>query len=112
MLRNFLEGHFNEIGSVGIGLRQYREGLMGSLVVDVTLVSKFSKDSSFNKITFGMNYSYFFETDVHILPAPEWTYCSSIPGQNECIRLRDYPDTGIMLCGWCSLIMSCMQGVY
>jgi hypothetical protein len=109
-VNHFLEAHFSTIVPLGIGHRQQREGATGSFVVDVTLVSKLPKETGFNRIALNSDYVPFFETFVLVLPEPTWTLCSLIQNQNDCIQFMN-PNEIKIRCGWCSLLMSCMQGM-
>ena len=109
-VRDFLTRRFNVKFSFGIGFRQYREGFMG-LVMELILVSKLSREFGFNATNLNINSLDIFDTTVQLFPSPDWTYCSSIPARDECIGIKNHPEHNTISCGWCNLLMACMQGV-
>jgi hypothetical protein len=109
-VRDFLTRRLNVIFSFGIGFRQYREGFMG-LVMDLILVSKLSREFGFNTTNVNINSPDIFETTVQLFPSPDWTYCSSIRTRDECIGVENRPEHNTISCGWCNLLMACMQGM-
>ena len=108
----FLATYFRTIASLGIGLRQYRDVAMGSLVADVTLVSKLQQEPGFNKIALNLDFVELFETNVFVFPEPDWTSCSFIQNQNDCTQFNMNMNEINLRCGWCSLLSSCMQGMF
>ena len=111
MVRDFLAGHFEAIQSSGIGFRHVREGILGSLVVDVILVSKIAINIPLGLKTLDLKYLNFFGTDVLLLPSPAWNFCSPLPSENECMQSKNLKSQVAVSCGWCNLLLSCMQGI-
>jgi hypothetical protein len=111
IVRNFLEGHFKSIVKLGIGLRHVREGSLRSLVVEVILVSNWSINNQFNINQFHTNSIPFFETTVRIFPSSDWTVCSMVQSEAECLDFQNAQYQNNILCGWCSLLLTCMQGI-
>jgi hypothetical protein len=105
-----LSGHLKVVVDIGIGFRRIQKGLSGSVVVEVTLVSRLSSLEELAKITFNSKGAKFFGTDVAIIPTPAWSLCSNIQNEGECIRFKSYQGQNKNPCGWCSLVMACMQG--
>jgi hypothetical protein len=105
--------HFNTtLGiSVGIGIMQGREGLVGSLVVDAMLVTKLSHNNFFHNdgLEFMKDLDFFGNT-VRILPSAEWSLCSSIQSSGDCVRFKSFGPESTIECGWCDLLQNCMQG--
>jgi hypothetical protein len=110
MVRGFLAGHFKTIIDLGIGFRRFQKSISESVVVEATLVSKLSSNEEFEKSAYFSHRLNFFGNDVFILPSPDWTLCSFIENGDECVKSNMSQNQ--LFCGWCSLLMACMQGVH
>ena len=112
MVREYLVSYFEAITSEGIGFRHFREGFAASLVVDVILVSKLSINSPFETNSVDLKFLDFFGTNALILPSPAWTFCSLLQSENECSESKNWRSSIAVSCGWCTVLLSCMQGWY
>jgi hypothetical protein len=111
MVLHFLSGQFKAIVDIGIGFRRIQKGQSGSVVVEVILVSRLSTLEELAKIVLNSNSAKFFGTDVAIFLTPAWSLCSNIQNEGECIQFESHQDQNKNPCGWCSLVMTCMQGM-
>ena len=110
MVREYLVGYFEAITGAGIGFRHFREGLAESLVVDVILVSKLYITSPFDMNSMDLKFLDFFGTNALIMPSPAWTSCSLLQTENECCESKNWQASLAVSCGWCTALLSCMQG--